>query len=96
VPVKENLDCGQVDKPIPVMIVNGTADPINPYHEFRQQNDTSPARWESSVGNCRSSVVSRRCVDADVGKVPSVFLATELSNEGIEGGREEKAETGHP
>jgi polyhydroxybutyrate depolymerase len=30
-PVKENLDCGQVDKPIPVMIVNGTADPINPY-----------------------------------------------------------------
>jgi polyhydroxybutyrate depolymerase len=31
VPVKENLDCGQVDKPIPVMTVNGTADPINPY-----------------------------------------------------------------
>jgi polyhydroxybutyrate depolymerase len=31
VPVKENLDCGQADKPIPVMIVNGTADPINPY-----------------------------------------------------------------
>jgi polyhydroxybutyrate depolymerase len=30
-PVKENLDCGQADKPIPVMIVNGTADPINPY-----------------------------------------------------------------
>jgi polyhydroxybutyrate depolymerase len=31
VPVKENLDCNQVDKPIPVMIVNGTADPINPF-----------------------------------------------------------------
>jgi polyhydroxybutyrate depolymerase len=31
VPVKESLDCGQVDKPIPVMMVNGTADPINPY-----------------------------------------------------------------
>jgi polyhydroxybutyrate depolymerase len=31
VPVKENLDCGQADKPIPVMIVNGTADPINPF-----------------------------------------------------------------
>src|ERR1700756_1756432 len=31
VPVKENLDCGQTDKPVPVMIVNGTADPINPY-----------------------------------------------------------------
>ena len=31
VPVKENLDCGQVDKPIPVMVINGTADPINPY-----------------------------------------------------------------
>jgi polyhydroxybutyrate depolymerase len=31
VPVKENLDCGQVDQPIPVMIVNGTADPINPF-----------------------------------------------------------------
>jgi polyhydroxybutyrate depolymerase len=31
VPVKENLDCGQVDKPIPVMVVNGTADPINPF-----------------------------------------------------------------
>lgn len=31
VPVKQNLDCGQTDKPIPVMIVNGTADPINPY-----------------------------------------------------------------
>jgi polyhydroxybutyrate depolymerase len=31
VPTKDNLDCGQVDKPIPVMIVNGTADPINPY-----------------------------------------------------------------
>src|SRR5262249_56513632 len=31
VPVKENLDCGQVDKPIPVMIINGTADPINPF-----------------------------------------------------------------
>src|SRR5246127_1568481 len=30
-PVKENLDCRQIDKPIPVMIVNGTADPINPY-----------------------------------------------------------------
>src|SRR5258707_2802931 len=30
-PVKENLDCGQVDNPIPVMIVNGTADPINPF-----------------------------------------------------------------
>ena len=31
VPVKDNLDCGQVDKPIPVMIINGTADPINPF-----------------------------------------------------------------
>ena len=31
VPAKENLDCGQADKPIPVMIVIGTADPINPY-----------------------------------------------------------------
>ena len=31
VPVKENLDCGQTDKPIPVMVINGTADPINPY-----------------------------------------------------------------
>ena len=31
VPVKESLDCGQVDKPIPVMIINGTADPINPF-----------------------------------------------------------------
>jgi polyhydroxybutyrate depolymerase len=31
VPVKQNLDCGQTDKPIPVMIINGTADPINPY-----------------------------------------------------------------
>jgi polyhydroxybutyrate depolymerase len=31
VPVKENLDCGQKDKPVPVMIVNGTADPINPF-----------------------------------------------------------------
>jgi polyhydroxybutyrate depolymerase len=31
VPVKADLDCGQVDKPIPVMIVNGTADPINPF-----------------------------------------------------------------
>ncbi|HLH96181.1 MAG TPA: PHB depolymerase family esterase [Xanthobacteraceae bacterium] len=31
VPVKESLDCGQVDRPIPVMIVNGTADPINPF-----------------------------------------------------------------
>ncbi len=31
VPVKENLDCGQAGKPIPVMIVNGTADPINPF-----------------------------------------------------------------
>jgi polyhydroxybutyrate depolymerase len=31
VPAKENLDCGQVDRPIPVMIVNGTADPINPF-----------------------------------------------------------------
>jgi polyhydroxybutyrate depolymerase len=31
VPAKENLDCGQADKPIPVMIVNGTADPINPF-----------------------------------------------------------------
>src|SRR5882672_1415867 len=30
-PVKESLDCGQLDKPVPVMIVNGTADPINPY-----------------------------------------------------------------
>lgn len=31
VPVKESLDCGQVDKPIPAMVINGTADPINPY-----------------------------------------------------------------
>jgi len=31
VPVKQNLDCGQLDKPIPVMVINGTADPINPY-----------------------------------------------------------------
>ena len=31
VPAKENLDCSQVGKPIPVMIVNGTADPINPF-----------------------------------------------------------------
>jgi polyhydroxybutyrate depolymerase len=31
VPVKESLDCGEVNKPIPVMIVNGTADPINPF-----------------------------------------------------------------
>jgi polyhydroxybutyrate depolymerase len=31
VPVKENLDCSQIGKPIPVMIVNGAADPINPF-----------------------------------------------------------------
>jgi len=31
VPVKESLDCGKVDKPIPAMVINGTADPINPY-----------------------------------------------------------------
>jgi polyhydroxybutyrate depolymerase len=31
VPVKESLDCGQADKPIPVMVINGTADPINPF-----------------------------------------------------------------
>jgi polyhydroxybutyrate depolymerase len=31
VPVKENLDCGEVRKPIPVMVINGTADPINPF-----------------------------------------------------------------
>ena len=31
VPVKENLDCGHAEKPVPVMIINGTADPINPY-----------------------------------------------------------------
>jgi polyhydroxybutyrate depolymerase len=31
VPVKESLDCGQVDRPIPVMVINGTADPINPF-----------------------------------------------------------------
>src|SRR5262249_35522139 len=31
VPVKENLDCGQVDKPISVMVIKGSADPINPY-----------------------------------------------------------------
>src|SRR5258708_33710520 len=30
-PVKENLDFGQLHKPIPVMIVNGTAAPTNPY-----------------------------------------------------------------
>ena len=31
-PVKDSLNCGQADKPIPVMmIVNGTADPINPF-----------------------------------------------------------------
>ena len=31
VPVKQSRDCGQMDKPIPVMVINGTADPINPY-----------------------------------------------------------------
>ena len=31
VPAKENLDCGEAGKPVPVMIVNGTADPINPF-----------------------------------------------------------------
>jgi polyhydroxybutyrate depolymerase len=30
-PVKENRDCSQADKPVPAMIINGTADPINPY-----------------------------------------------------------------
>lgn len=31
VPTKESIACGQVDRPIPVMVINGTADPINPY-----------------------------------------------------------------
>jgi polyhydroxybutyrate depolymerase len=31
VPVKQNLDCGETGKAIPAMVVNGTADPINPY-----------------------------------------------------------------
>src|SRR5262249_50447502 len=31
VPAKKTLDCAKPDKPIPVMIVNGTADPINPF-----------------------------------------------------------------
>ncbi|MES2704395.1 MAG: dienelactone hydrolase family protein [Bacteroidota bacterium] len=30
-PTQENLDCGEMKKPIPVMIINGTADPVNPY-----------------------------------------------------------------
>jgi polyhydroxybutyrate depolymerase len=30
-PDDENMDCPESGKPIPVMIVNGTADPINPY-----------------------------------------------------------------
>ena len=31
VPIGKSLDCGKLDKPIPVMVINGTADPINPY-----------------------------------------------------------------
>ena len=31
VPVKESLDCGETGKPVPVMIINGTADQINPF-----------------------------------------------------------------
>lgn len=31
VPVKASLDCGETGKPIPAMIINGTADPINPF-----------------------------------------------------------------
>jgi polyhydroxybutyrate depolymerase len=31
VPVKQSLDCGQTDRPIPAMVINGTADPINPF-----------------------------------------------------------------
>jgi hypothetical protein len=36
------------------------------------------------------------CADMIFGNdTSSVFLATEVTNEGVEGGREEKAETGH-
>jgi polyhydroxybutyrate depolymerase len=32
VPVKANLDCGETGKPVPAMVINGTADPINPFN----------------------------------------------------------------
>src|SRR5215475_9663235 len=37
VPVKENLDCGQVDKPIPVMIFYGTHRDLHPFPTRRSR-----------------------------------------------------------
>jgi polyhydroxybutyrate depolymerase len=31
-PVDANLDCERMGRPVPVMIMNGTADPVNPYN----------------------------------------------------------------
>ena len=31
-PVERNMDCGELKKPIAVMIINGTKDPVNPYN----------------------------------------------------------------
>jgi len=30
-PTTENMDCQQSKKPVPILIINGTADPVNPY-----------------------------------------------------------------
>ncbi len=34
-PAKDNLDCLESDSPVPVLIMNGTEDPINPYYGGR-------------------------------------------------------------
>ena len=62
VPVKESLDCGQVDKPIPVMIVNGTADPINPYRRRHGELGRRQARqcaFERRHGKILGEAVGR-------------------------------------
>jgi polyhydroxybutyrate depolymerase len=39
-PDNSNMDCDESKKPIPVMIVNGTADPTNPYNGGEVKNAT--------------------------------------------------------
>ena len=49
-PANDNMDCEPMNAPMPVMVINGTADPVNPYNGGRTARGTSRGRVMSTDG----------------------------------------------
>ncbi len=68
-PVQDNSDCQIANKPVSVMIMNGTADPINPYdggdvsifgfgNRGKVMSSLSTAAWFAQLNNAKPTVVN--------------------------------------